>query len=266
MAAAEKTPTTKTTPARKPKAQGATATFGPDPKSPPKGAAVGKALDLVVTAYGKLAPMEATITVSAAPGSPEPGVVDHALYVVLAKDQNPKKAAEAVQRLHSEFVDWNEVRLCEAFEFADLFADLLPGPDLFARCERLKELINQIYQDQNKISLEFLREASPEERAKYLATLPALRPEEVFYVQVALTGFDQVVFHYGSARVVQRLGVVKRTGSPTQMVAQLEKLLAKRDLLLDQVALVWLGEAICLSKSPNCKECCLVKVCVSRKV
>lgn len=232
--------------------------FGPTPKAPPKGAAVGEALDLVVGAYGKIRPLEA--------GNGIGDILDHAIYVILARGAVPKKVEEAVRRLHTEYVDWNEVRLTEGFELMEVFSDLIQVPDLFERCEKVKSLLSQIYQDQNKLSLEFLREKTGEERAKFLSRIQALTPEQMLYVLLAVEGFDKVTFHYSSARVVQRLAVVKRTGSPTQMVELMQGLLAKRDSLSDQMGLVWLGENICLSKNPLCRQCVLVRVCVSRKV
>jgi hypothetical protein len=232
--------------------------FGPEPKAL-KGEAVGRCLDAAVEAYGGFDPMRES------DGLGE--VLDHAIFAALGREVPARKKEEAVRRLHTEFVDWNEVRLAEAFELEQLFSDLVPVPDLFQRCERIKALINQVYQDQNKISLDHLREKSADERAKYLATLTPLSADQAFYVNLAVEGFDKVLFHYSSARVVQRLGIVKRTGSPSQMATQLEQLLGKRSSpLADQLALIWLGETICESKNPACRQCVLVRMCPSRRV
>ena len=231
--------------------------YGPEPK-PIKGDGLAKVLDLAVEAYGEFEPMEA------ADGLGE--VLDHAVYVLIARNVPRRRAEEAVRRLHTEFVDWNEVRLAEAFELAELWTDLIQVPDLFQRCEKVKSLIAQVYQDQNKISLDMLKEREPEERVQYLEAVQALAPDQRQYLALVLAGMDQVVFHWSLARVVQRLEVVKRTGSPAQMQSLLEGVLTRRTKAVDQMALVWLGEAICQSKNPLCRQCPLVRVCVSRKV
>ena len=46
----------------------------------------------------------------------------------------------------------------------------------------------------------------------------------------------------------------------------MEKAFGDLDLVWAQVNMIDLGEAICVSKNPACKVCCLVQHCKSRKI
>ncbi|MFQ5504984.1 MAG: hypothetical protein ACE5F1_09345, partial [Planctomycetota bacterium] len=84
---------------------------------------------------------------------------------------------------------------------------------------------------------------------------------------LALQDFKGILFQYSWARVIQRLGLVPRAGSPKALMLSLERLYARdADLVAAQVNLIRLGEEICHSKKPHCKTCFLVLSCKSRKV
>ena len=83
---------------------------------------------------------------------------------------------------------------------------------------------------------------------------------------LALQDFAGILFHYSWARVVQRVGIVPRSGSPKVVMQSLAKIFKGEDLLSLQVNLIQIGEVICQSKNQQCKSCYLVMNCASRKV
>jgi len=88
---------------------------------------------------------------------------------------------EARHRIATSYVDRNEFRVTDAFEVEDLLGDL-PIPGLFDRCLWVRESVAQIYNDQNAVSLDFLREAGIGDRNNFFQRTPALRPHVVAFL------------------------------------------------------------------------------------
>jgi hypothetical protein len=188
------------------------------------------------------------------------------MYCVFAVGGNPPKVClEAVKRLVEAFPDWNEFRISDPLEFVEILEDL-KIENLYHRCERVLDFINDVYQDQNGVDLEFLRESDSEDRLTILDRYVSLGPALAHFLALGIQGFEGVLFHYSWARVVQRLGIVPRSGSPKTLVASLEKVFRGKDIVTAQVNLIDLGEEICLSKNQSCRTCYLVLHCKGRKI
>jgi len=193
-------------------------------------------------------------------------VVEVGIFAIFAIGGNPSGACmEAVRRLLETFPDWNEFRISDAIEFHELLEDL-GLKDLYDRCERVLDFINDVYQDQNQVDLEFLRDLPPEDRLQILDRYTSLGPPLAHFLALSLQGFEGVLFHYSLARVAQRVGLVERTGSPKVLVASLEKALQGEDAVSAQINMLELGEEVCHSKNPSCRNCYLVLMCKDRKV
>lgn len=229
--------------------------FGPDPKKPPKPIEVRDQLNRYM---GKALPI-------AAKNRPAT-VVELGIYAIFALGAKSSKAAlEATRRCVTGFSDWNEFRISDAYEFVEFLEDL-DIPDLYDRCERVLEFVRDVYQDMNEVTLEHLRDNSPEDRLELLSRYQSLGPALTHYLGLAIQDFDGVIFHYSWARVGQRVGVLGRSNSPKTLAANLKKSFKGEDLLSVQVNLIELGEETCTSQRPNCKSCCLVTMCVNRKL
>ena len=85
-------------------------------------------------------------------------LVEAALHIAFAQGLPCGYGQEVRRRLAESFVDRNEFRVTEAYEVEEMLADL-EIPDLFDRCLSVRDMVSQVYADQNGITLEFLREA-----------------------------------------------------------------------------------------------------------
>ncbi len=193
-------------------------------------------------------------------------VVELGIYCIFALGGNSAKASlDATNRLTKRFPGWNEFRVSEAYEFLEELEGLgLREP--YDNCEQVLDFVNEVYKDQNEVSLEFLRDMSPDDRLVALNRYRSLGPSLSQYLALGLQDFEGVIFHYSWARPIQRVGIVDRSGSPKKLCASIEKMFKGLDTVTLQVDLIDLGEEICLPKAPNCKNCYLVLHCKSRKV
>jgi hypothetical protein len=137
---------------------------------------------------------------------PPNDLVDAVLHIHFAEGLPCGYGQEARRRMAESFVDRNELRVTEAFEVEDLMRDL-DIPNLFDRCLSLRDAIAQIYNDQNGVSLAFLREAGVGDRNTFFQRVPALQPHVVNFLTNLLT-LEEIVFSDKSTlRAQQRIGI-----------------------------------------------------------
>lgn len=109
-------------------------------------------------------------------------------------------------RIAVDFVDRNEFRLTEAFELEELLGDL-GIPEAFERCDRIIQAIRQIYNEQNSVTLEFLRDAQVGDRNTFLQRAVAIPTEASRFITHILS-FEELLFSDRSTqRVQQRLNL-----------------------------------------------------------
>lgn len=154
-----------------------------------------------------LADVDAALGCVPKPEQPAPGDLVHAMMHIILADGLPCGVGqEAIRRIEAEYVDRNEFRVTEAYEVAELLEEL-GIPNLFERCLELHEVVAQIYNDQNAVVLEFLREAQVSERNNFFNRIPALRPTVAQFL-VNVMSLEECLFSDRSTlRVRTRLGL-----------------------------------------------------------
>lgn len=160
------------------------------------------------------------------PAEPKPGDLVYAmLHITFAAGLPCGYGQEAVRRIERAFVDRNEFRVTEAFEVVELLDDL-GIPNLFERCLAIRDAVAQIYNDQNSVSLDYLRAAQASERTQFFARIPALTPLVTRFL-VALLSMEECIFSDRSTqRVQQRLGLDPKAAHVARMFADLHGALA----------------------------------------
>lgn len=165
---------------------------------------------LAPTPQNFAATLEAVETVLAKvpkPAEPHKGdLVQALIHIVIADGLPCGVGQEAVRRIENAFVDRNEFRITEAFEVAELLEDL-EVPELFERCKVVRDAVAQIYNDQNGVNLEFLREAAVGDRQNFFNRVPAI-PSKVSKQLVHVVSFEEAIFsEKAGPRLLQRLGI-----------------------------------------------------------
>jgi hypothetical protein len=170
-----------------------------DPRAPIEPNA--KALDATLAELGKV------VAGLEPPAEPKPtDLVEAMIHITIASGGPCGWGQAARHRINTQFVDRNEFRLSEAFELEVILADI-PVPDLFDRCDQLITAVRQIYNEQNDVTLEFLREAQVSDRNAFLQRAVAIKPEVARFLQHLLS-FEELVFSERSTqRVQQRLNL-----------------------------------------------------------
>lgn len=123
-------------------------------------------------------------------------VLERAVYLVLREQGTDNTTSKAMAVLREEFVDWNEVRISRSSELSRLMSGSSKGPAIrrfHERADRMRELIDQVYNDKNEPSLEFLMEERTKGRFEYLEDVDDLGLHNAYALVQWLSGEDKLV-------------------------------------------------------------------------
>ncbi len=178
-----------------------------------------------------LAELEKVLADVPPPPAPAEGVVPPAfdlveamLHIYFADGLPCGFGQEVRRRIGENFVDRNEFRVTEAFEVEDMLRDL-PIPGLFDRCLAVRDSVAQVYNDQNGVSLAFLREAGISDRHTFFQRVPAMQPHVVTFLSNLLTLEELCFSDKSTLRAQQRLGLDPKDNAANNFLNSVRALL-----------------------------------------
>lgn len=172
-----------------------------------------------------LVDLQAALTDVPPPSEPKPNdLVEAMLHLYFADGLACGYGQEARRRIDESFVDRNEFRVTEAYEVEELMRDL-QIPRLFERCTWVRESVAQTYNDQNGVSLDFLRALGVGDRANFFQRTPALRPHVAAFLNNLLTIEELCFSDKSTLRVQQKLGMDPKDAEANNFIAQVRTIL-----------------------------------------
>lgn len=173
-------------------------------------------------------------------------VLEKAVYLVLREKGSAHGTSRALKSLREDFVDWNEVRVSRAAELSRLLTGTSKGTSLRRfeeRANRVRELIDQIYNDRNEPSLEFLLDEKPAGQLEYLEDLDDLGLHNAYALVQWLAGDERLTLVSAEmAQASRKLGLTD-SAAVTKVRKELSALAADSTLLVTvQAHLNQLGE------------------------
>lgn len=106
-------------------------------------------------------------------GSGEP-IVGEIVFSMLLWESSLAQARSAYKRLQEHVADFNELRVCFAWEMVPMLGERYPLAS--ERCVRIKSVLQDIFKRQNRLSLESILQMPREEAAAYVSSLEGLPP------------------------------------------------------------------------------------------
>ncbi len=194
-------------------------------------------------------------------------LLETALFLILQEGGDPPGALESVRRIREETVNWNEARVTSLSEMVEWCAPS-GGENILERCKKVLAFLGKLYKKTNLLDLEELRGMEHEDRVKFLSSLDDLAPWMVHYVSLAAENYPPFLFQNDMNRVLQRLGLLEREGSPRKAALAGVRLLDHHPRRVPwQCALVRHGCERCVSaiRVSLCRECLFGKTCPSSK-
>ncbi len=116
---------------------------------------------------------------------------------------------------------------------------------------------------QERIDLEFLRGADPEEARQFLVSLPGVGPKTAAVVLLFAFRMPLLPVDTHVNRLSRRLGFVPAGASIEVAERILEEITPREKYCSFHVNLIRHGRAVCRARSPSCGACVLAEVCPS---
>ena len=107
---------------------------------------------------------------SLAPDGPDIG---QCIYLVLRENWSIRKALRAWRKLLKDFIDWNEVRVSTHKEIRESI-EFTGYPDLDDKIDRIKGILDGVFERYNRLQLDFLKEQDFDETRKFFVNLAPL--------------------------------------------------------------------------------------------
>lgn len=150
-------------------------------------------------------------------------LLDHLVFAVFLENGSFAQARRAFMEIMHNFVDWNEVRVAKASEIAAVVGDL---PNAVVVGERLRRLLQWIFDKTYDFDLEPMRRQSEKDVLEFLTSIPYATRFMLDYVRLFAFGGAELPLNEGSLRVLRLLGFVK--------VVNGEEFLDSRDVQLNE--------------------------------
>jgi endonuclease-3 len=184
--------------------------------------------------------------------------LDEIVSTILSQNTNDSNRDRAFEALQNRFSTWEAVRDAEPQELIDTIrtAGLAnqKGP-------RIQNALKEITDVRGTISLDFLRDLSPEEASRWLMQFKGVGPKTaaiVLLFSLELPAFPVDTHIY---RVTGRLGLRPQKMNAEQAHDYLAKLFPADTYYVVHLNIIRLGREICRARKPNCSECPLQDLC-----
>lgn len=191
--------------------------------------------------------------------------LDGLIVVILSQATNDLNCDRAFRNLKALFPTWEEVLLTSVQEVADA---IRCGGLANQKAARIKQLLQEIKDDQGNLDLSWMFEASAQRTRAYMEKFHGVGPKTVAVVQMFFLNQPAFAVDVHIHRVAKRLGWVPSKSTPIAAQQILEKALPD-DLMFDlHINLIALGRAVCRADGnggPQCPVCPIKRFCAYYK-
>lgn len=185
--------------------------------------------------------------------------LDDLIYIILSGQTSEKHYQSAYAKLRARFPDWEAARRASAAAIERP----IRGAGLSAQKARyIKALLNRIYQDFGRVSLDALRTWPDADAEAYLCGLPGTGIKTARCV--LLYTLDREVFpaDVNCLRIMDRMGWLRWDGVRMDKVAGVAQELVLPALRKElHISLIQHGRAVCRPNRPKCGACCVAAQC-----
>jgi len=186
------------------------------------------------------------------PDDPDP--IGRILFAMIAAKNPVTNARKAVRDFKEEYVDWNEVRVSTVRQIEETLEKArVEAPGRTA--EVVKDLLEKVFNEVCRVSLDSLRTDGPEKARKTVQKLDTLEPHEQQYLLVGAGVEDAPPLDPATDRILSRLGAFQQDESPAKRRKLLETLVASSDALRFYHLMVEHGKKTCTEADPKCARC-----------
>ena len=184
--------------------------------------------------------------------------LDVLIETILSQSTSNANSGRAFESLKHRFSTWEKARRARV---TSIEAAIRSGGLARQKSVRIKNLLNEIYQQRGSLDLSFLKSAPLGEAKQFLSRFKGIGPKTVactllFACNRPVFPIDTHIF-----RIARRLALIPERGSDEQAHQMMEAIIPTERYFEVHINLIRHGRRICRPSEPRCEECCLVDYC-----
>jgi endonuclease-3 len=177
---------------------------------------------------------------------------------IISQNTNDTNRDRAMERLQDQFPTWEEVRDVPEETVVDAIRPAGLGP---TKAPRIQGALRRITEKEGEISLDFLRDLTPEQARDWLTDLPGVGPKTAAIVLCFALGKPAFPVDTHVHRVSGRLGLIPEGTNREKAHQILEDIVPEKIYYPFHLNLIAHGRAICHSRNPECERCVVRESC-----
>lgn len=184
--------------------------------------------------------------------------VDELVSTILSQNTNDGNRDRAFEALRERFPSWEEVRDAPEFEVIEA---IRPAGLANQKGPRIQAVLREISSRRGELSLDFLREYTPEAAKEWLMQFKGVGPKTAAIVLQFSLGHPAFPVDTHIYRVSGRIGLRPENMNAEQAHQHLENLLPTESYYAAHLNIIRLGREICKARRPECLICPLKTNC-----
>lgn len=177
---------------------------------------------------------------------------------ILSQNTSDNNSHRAFANLRSKFKNWDEVRKAKVKRIVNTIRS---GGLADVKALRIKNILNQIYEENSTLNLSFLKRWRTDKIKAWLKGFKGVGDKTIACVLLFSLKRPAMPVDTHVLRVSQRLGLVPLNSSASQAEILLEKLVPKNSIYQFHLNLIAHGRAVCKAANPLCQDCVLFESC-----
>jgi endonuclease-3 len=185
--------------------------------------------------------------------------VHELVLTILSQNTSDTNRDVAYAGLRATFRSWEDVRDAATSEVEDA---IRPGGLAPTKAPRIQEVLREISGEDDRIQLEWMRDADRDEAMAYLTGLPGVGRKTAACVMIFALGKPEIPVDTHVHRVGGRLGLFHPKASFDEAHDEMLAITPPEDAFEFHMNLIAHGRALCRPARPGCPDCALRRMCL----
>jgi endonuclease III len=178
--------------------------------------------------------------------------MEEMLVGILADGASERRGASALSAISRHFVDWNEVRVSSPCEIASAMPELAGAVD---KAALVRTVLQRIYDLSNEMTLDFLKEKSPADAAKFIEGVPGFPEAALARATLLALGHEAFPPTPRVMKVCRRLSLVPDGRDAAALANLIRNMVPKQGMFEFHWLLSKHATNTCLPDEPSCGGC-----------
>jgi endonuclease III len=178
--------------------------------------------------------------------------MEEMLVGILADGASERRGASALSAISRHFVDWNEVRVSSPCEIASAMPELAGAVD---KAALVRTVLQRIYDLSNEMTLDFLKEKSPADAAKFIEDMPGFPEAALARATLLVLGHEAFPPTPRVMKVCRRLALLPDGRDPAALTHLIQGMVPKQGMFEFHWLLSEHAKNTCRPEEPSCGAC-----------